>query len=117
MLQNLNLKQYPFMCLPRFLSFTQPYTRQHLPPSLPPNHPFLSASQTTPFPAASTHTPQVNEAREFTKQFTRRYLEDQLVMELAGMAAEKVVYGADEISTLNQRRIANGELARGRRCV
>ncbi|KAL3160769.1 hypothetical protein ABBQ38_009182 [Trebouxia sp. C0009 RCD-2024] len=48
---------------------------------------------------------RVNEQRELTKQFTRQYLEEQLLTTLAGRAAEELVYGEDEMSTINQRRI------------
>ncbi|DBA94610.1 hypothetical protein WJX77_012597 [Trebouxia sp. C0004] len=48
---------------------------------------------------------RVNEQRELTKQFTRQYLEEQLLTALAGRAAEELVYGQDEMSTINQRRL------------
>lgn len=48
---------------------------------------------------------RVNEQRELTKQFTRQYLEEQLLTTLAGRAAEELVYGQDEMSTINQRRL------------
>ncbi|KAK9808335.1 hypothetical protein WJX73_003265 [Symbiochloris irregularis] len=57
------------------------------------------------FPLGQTVV-RVNEARENTGQFTRRYLEEQLITLLAGRAAEELVYGPEEMSTLNQRRIA-----------
>jgi ATP-dependent metalloprotease FtsH len=46
-----------------------------------------------------------NEGRELTQVFTRRYLEEQLVTVLAGRAAEEAVYGADGMSTIQQRRL------------
>ncbi|KAK9823015.1 hypothetical protein WJX81_007049 [Elliptochloris bilobata] len=48
---------------------------------------------------------KVNEQRERTRMFTRRYLEEQLLTVLAGRAAEELVYGLDEVSTINQRRL------------
>lgn len=48
---------------------------------------------------------KVNEERELNLQFTRRYLEEQLLTVLAGRAAEELVYGRDEMSTINQRRL------------
>lgn len=34
-----------------------------------------------------------------------RYLEEQLLVALAGRAAEELVYGAEELSSLNQHRL------------
>ncbi|KAK9816556.1 hypothetical protein WJX72_001883 [[Myrmecia] bisecta] len=48
---------------------------------------------------------KVNEARQQTHLFTRRYLEEQLLTVLAGRAAEELVYGKDGMSTINQRRL------------
>lgn len=48
---------------------------------------------------------KVNEARELNNVFTRRYLEEQLLMVMSGRAAEQVAYGGDEVSTINQRRL------------
>jgi len=48
---------------------------------------------------------KVNEARELNRQFTRRYLEEQLLTVLAGRAAEELTYGFDELSSVNQRRL------------
>ncbi len=45
------------------------------------------------------------EGRELTQLFTRRYLEEQLLTVLAGRAAEELIYGADEMSTIHQRRL------------
>ncbi|CAG9461273.1 unnamed protein product [Pedinophyceae sp. YPF-701] len=50
---------------------------------------------------------KICEQREATKLFTRRYLEEQLRMELAGRAAEEVLLGVDELSSINQRRLVN----------
>eukprot|EP01025_Chloroclados_australasicus_P056094 TRINITY_DN6893_c2_g1_i1.p2 TRINITY_DN6893_c2_g1~~TRINITY_DN6893_c2_g1_i1.p2 ORF type:complete len:362 (-),score=92.60 TRINITY_DN6893_c2_g1_i1:193-1194(-) len=46
-----------------------------------------------------------NESRELTKLFTRTYLEQQLLVVLAGRAGEEIIYGKDEMSTINQRRL------------
>jgi len=48
---------------------------------------------------------KVNEARELNQQFTRRYLEEQLLTTLAGRAAEEILYGFEELSTINERRL------------
>lgn len=48
---------------------------------------------------------KINEQREFTQLWTRRYLEDQLLMVLSSRAAEEIVFGVDEMSTINQRRL------------
>lgn len=48
---------------------------------------------------------KVNEQRELTQQFTKRYLEDQLLVTLAARAAEELAYGLDEMSSINQRRL------------
>ena len=48
---------------------------------------------------------KANEGRELTQAFTKRYLEEQLLTVLAGRAAEEVVYGEDELSTMQQRRL------------
>ncbi|CAL8467515.1 g7053 [Coccomyxa elongata] len=48
---------------------------------------------------------KVNEQRERTHMFSRRYLEEQLMTTLAGRAGEEIMYGGDEVSTINQRRL------------
>ena len=48
---------------------------------------------------------KANEGRELTQAFTRRYLKEQMLTVLAGRAAEEVVYGADELTTMQQRRL------------
>merc|ERR1712050_656162 len=40
-------------------------------------------------------------------KFTRDYLDDQLVMTLAGRAAEMIVYGTADVSTIAQERLEN----------
>jgi ATP-dependent Zn protease len=37
--------------------------------------------------------------------WTKRFLTDQLALALAGRAAEELVYGFDELSSLNQYRL------------
>lgn len=56
------------------------------------------------FPLGQTVV-KANEGRELTQVFTRRYLEEQLLTVLAGRAAEEVVFGADELTTMQQRRL------------
>jgi cell division protease FtsH len=56
------------------------------------------------FPLGQTVV-KANEGRELTQAFTKRYLEEQLLTVLAGRAAEEVVYGEDELSTMQQRRL------------
>jgi len=46
-----------------------------------------------------------NVARYTTGMWTKRYLEEQLLVALAGRAAEEVVFGLDELSSLNQHRL------------
>ena len=48
---------------------------------------------------------RLNEEREDSKLFTRRYLEAQVKMELAGRAAEEILLGVEELSSINQRRL------------
>jgi cell division protease FtsH len=48
---------------------------------------------------------KANEGRELTQAFTRRYLEEQLLTVLAGRAAEEVIFGPDELTTMQQRRL------------
>lgn len=50
---------------------------------------------------------KANEDRELTGLFTKRYLEQQLLTVLAGRAAEELVFGADEMSTMQQRRLVD----------
>ncbi|KAL6769839.1 FTSHI2 [Auxenochlorella protothecoides x Auxenochlorella symbiontica] len=47
-----------------------------------------------------------SEQRELTHVYTRRYLEEQMLLVLAGRAAEEAAYGAEGMSTLCQRRVA-----------
>lgn len=56
------------------------------------------------FPLGQTVV-KANEGRELTQAFTRRYLREQLLTVLAGRAAEEVVYGADELTTMQQRKL------------
>lgn len=49
---------------------------------------------------------KVNGNRELTQQFTQRYLSEQLLMILASRAGEEIIYGKEEMSTINQRKIA-----------
>ncbi len=44
-------------------------------------------------------------ARHTTGVWTRTYLEQQLQMALAGRAAEEVLFGPEELSSLNQHRL------------
>jgi cell division protease FtsH len=39
--------------------------------------------------------------------FTRNYLEEQLVMELAGIAAEKILFDKDNVSSIAEERLSN----------
>ncbi|EFN59574.1 hypothetical protein CHLNCDRAFT_132927 [Chlorella variabilis] len=48
---------------------------------------------------------KANEGREMTGLWTRRYLEQQLLTVLSGRAAEELLYGADEVSTMHQLRL------------
>ncbi|KAL4447504.1 hypothetical protein ABPG75_004723 [Micractinium tetrahymenae] len=48
---------------------------------------------------------KANEDRELTGLFTKRYLEEQLLTVLAGRAAEELIYGPEEMSTMQQRRL------------
>lgn len=48
---------------------------------------------------------KINEERELTQQFTKRYLEEQLLVVLASRAAEEMAFGPDEMSSINQRRL------------
>jgi ATP-dependent Zn protease len=48
---------------------------------------------------------QPNVGRYTTGVWTRQYLEQQLRMVLAGRAAEELVYGIDEMSSLHQHKI------------
>ncbi|PRW60287.1 cell division isoform A [Chlorella sorokiniana] len=50
---------------------------------------------------------KANEARELTGLWTRRYLEQQLLTTLAGRAAEELIYGLDDMSTMHQMRITD----------
>ena len=56
------------------------------------------------FPLGQTVV-KANEGRELTQAFSRRYLREQLLTVLAGRAAEEVVYGPDELTTMQQRRL------------
>ena len=56
------------------------------------------------FPLGQTVV-KANEGRELTQAFTRRYLREQLLTVLAGRAGEEVVYGADELTTMQQRKL------------
>lgn len=56
------------------------------------------------FPLGQTVV-KANEGRELTQVFTRRYLEEQLLTVLAGRAAEELVFGADGLTTMQQRRL------------
>ena len=48
---------------------------------------------------------QSNISRYTTGMWTKRYLQEQLLVALAGRAAEEVVYGPDELSSFNQHRL------------
>ncbi|KAI3429278.1 hypothetical protein D9Q98_005374 [Chlorella vulgaris] len=48
-----------------------------------------------------------DEGREMTGLWTRRYLEQQLLTVLSGRAAEELIYGVDEMSSLHQLRLAD----------
>lgn len=48
---------------------------------------------------------QANVGRYTTGVWTRQYLEQQLVMILAGRAAEELVFGREEMSSLHQHKI------------
>lgn len=48
---------------------------------------------------------QPNVGRYTTGVWTRQYLEQQLVMILAGRAAEELVFGREEMSSLHQHKI------------
>lgn len=48
---------------------------------------------------------QVNEERELTQQFTRQYLDEQLLMTLAPRAAEELYFGPENMSSMNQRQL------------
>lgn len=56
------------------------------------------------FPMGQTIV-KANEGRELTQAYTKRYLEEQLLTVLAGRAAEEVVFGPEELTTMQQRRL------------
>lgn len=56
------------------------------------------------FPLGQTVV-KANEGRELTQAFTRRYLEEQLLTVLAGRAGEELIYGEEDLSTMQQRRL------------
>jgi hypothetical protein len=67
-------------------------------------------------PSPETHTPppykknppnnsQSNIARYTTGVWTKRYLQQQLLVALAGRAGEEAVFGVEELSSLNQARL------------
>jgi ATP-dependent Zn protease len=55
---------------------------------------------------------QPNVGRYTTGVWTRQYLEQQLRMVLAGRAAEELVYGIDEMSSLHQHKIMQARQVR-----
>ena len=56
------------------------------------------------FPLGQTVV-KANEGRELTQAFTARYMKEQLLTVLAGRAAEELVFGPDELTTMQQRRL------------
>lgn len=56
------------------------------------------------FPIGQTVV-KANEGRELTQAFTSRYLKEQLLTVLAGRAAEELIFGPDELTTMQQRRL------------
>lgn len=57
--------------------------------------------------------PQPNVGRYTTGLWTRAYLEQQLHLMLAGRAAEELVFGRDELSSLHQAKIMLAREVRG----
>jgi hypothetical protein len=55
---------------------------------------------------------QPNVGRYTTGVWTRQYLEQQLRLVLAGRAAEELVYGIDEMSSLHQLKIMQARQVR-----
>lgn len=71
----------------------------------------LHAPHTLPLPAC---LPQSDVGRYTTGIWTKRYLTDQLQLALAGRAAEELVFGFEELSSLNQHRLIMARQARAR---
>lgn len=59
---------------------------------------------------------KINEDRERTKQFTRRYLEEQLLVVLAGRAGEELLFGMDELSAMNEKRLITARAIAAKLC-
>jgi ATP-dependent Zn protease len=57
---------------------------------------------------------QPNVGRYTTGVWTRGYLEQQLRLMLAGRAAEELVFGRDELSSLHQAKLMMAREVRGR---
>lgn len=80
-----------------------------------------SGLQVDPSPFAQPITSSVclclqpNVGRYTTGVWTRQYLEQQLVMILAGRAAEELVFGREEMSSLHQHKIMQARQVRARR--
>lgn len=60
---------------------------------------------------------KINEDREKTKQFTRRYLEEQLLVVLAGRAGEEMLFGMDELSAMNEKRLITARAIAAKLCL
>jgi len=60
---------------------------------------------TPPTPPQKKPTPQPNIARYTTGVWTKAYLQQQLLVALAGRAGEELVFGVEELSSLNQSRL------------
>jgi hypothetical protein len=88
-------------CLPS--ASTPPFLSHHAPAPTP--HPLGPPHPPTPPKPLGPHSRQANIARYTTGVWTRRYLREQLLVALAGRAGEEVVFGVDELSSLNQARL------------